>query len=158
MSGSERTHLTTAAGLQALQAEIAELEGPGRDQIAAQIRTAREWGDLKENGEYHAAKEAQAHLETKIAQLRDRLRNAEVVEASAGGAVAGLGSTVEVEDEATGRRSTYVLASALDAAPGEGRLSVESPVGAGLMGASAGDVAVVSLPRGEKRLRVVSVA
>jgi transcription elongation factor GreA len=147
----------TAEGMAVLQAELAELEGPGRERIAAQIRTAREWGDLKENGEYHAAKEAQAHLETKIAQLRERMLTADVVEAAAGG-VAGLGSVVEVEDEATGRRSTYTLVSSSQASPAEGKLSIESPVAAALEGLRAGDVAVAALPRGEKRLRIVSVS
>ena len=146
----------TASDLEALRAEVRELETNGRAEIAAEIKTAREWGDLKENGEYHAAKEAQAHLETRIAQLRDRLLNAEVVEAASGD-VAGLGSTVEVEDEAAGRRSTYTLVSSTEAVPEEGKLSVESPVGVALLGVREGDVAVASLPRGEKRLRVLRV-
>src|SRR4051795_2863028 len=74
----------TAEGLDALRAELEELETTGREQIAAQIKTAREWGDLKENAEYHAAKEAQAHLETKILRLREKLVAAEVVEVQRG--------------------------------------------------------------------------
>ena len=146
----------TAAGLEALRAELAELEGSGRARIAEQIRVARDYGDLKENAEYHAAKEAQAHLETKIAQLRERALAAEVVEVESGDVVA-FGSTVEVEDETSGKRSTYTLVSSTEAAPGAGKLSVESPVAAALLGLRAGDVAVAALPRGEKRLRVVAV-
>jgi len=148
--------LVTAAGLEALLAELRELEGDGRRAIAAQIKTAREWGDLKENGEYHAAKEAQAHLETRIAHLRERTLTAEVVEASTG-EVVGLGSTVEVEDEASGRRRTYTLVSSHEASPAEGRLSAESPVAVALLGLRPGEVAVASLPRGEQRLKVLSV-
>jgi len=148
--------MMTADGLASLQAELAELEGDGRQRIAAQIKTAREWGDLKENGEYHAAKEAQAHLETKIAQIRDRIQSADVVETTQGDVV-GFGSTVEVEDEDSGRRSTYTLVSSRDAVPAEGKLSVESPVAAALLERRAGDVVAVSSPRGERRLRVVSV-
>jgi transcription elongation factor GreA len=148
----------TEEGLAKLQAEIDELEGPARQEIAKQIKTAREWGDLKENAEYHAAKNAQAHLETKILQLRDQLKNAEIVESAKGGDVVAFGSTVEVEDEESGKRSTYKLVSALDAAPADGLLGFESPVGTALRGKRAGEVAVVATPRGERRLRVVSIS
>ncbi|UGS36612.1 GreA/GreB family elongation factor [Capillimicrobium parvum] len=146
----------TADGLAALQAELDELEGAGRQQIARQIKTAREWGDLKENAEYHAAKEAQAHLETRILRLRERIKNADVVEV-AGGDVVAFGSTVEVEDE-SGRRTTYRLVSSNEADAAQGLLSAESPVAAALDGKRAGDVGVVSTPRGERRLKVVSVS
>jgi transcription elongation factor GreA len=146
----------TAEGLDALRAELEELETTGREQIAAQIRTAREWGDLKENAEYHAAKEAQAHLETKILRLREKLLKADVVEVQGGDEV-GFGSTVEVEDEATGKATTYTLVSSTEAAPGEGKLGMDSPVAAALVGRRAGDVARVQTPRGERRFKVVSV-
>lgn len=149
--------LVTAAGLEALLAELAELEGPGRQRIAAQIKTAREWGDLKENGEYHAAKEAQAHLETRIAQLRERTLTAEVVETTTGDVI-GLGSTVEVEDEASGRRRTYMLVSSHEADAAAGRLSAESPVAVALLGHRTGEVAIAELPRGEQRLKILSVS
>jgi transcription elongation factor GreA len=147
----------TADGLEALRAELEELETNGRDQIAQQIKTAREWGDLKENAEYHAAKEAQAHLETKILKLRERVLQANVVEKT-GGAADGVafGSTVELEDE-SGKNVTYTLVAAHEAAPGEGRLSVESPVGAALSGLKPGDTATIPTPRGERKLRVVSI-
>ena len=149
-------HAMTPEGLEALRREIEELEGPGRAEIARQIKTAREWGDLKENAEYHAAKEAQAHLETRIVRLRDRLSKAEVVEVASGDVV-GFGSTVEVEDEEGGGRATYTLVSSRDAAAGQGKLSIESPVAVALRGKSAGEVAVVQTPRGERRLKVVAV-
>ncbi len=146
----------TAEGLEALKAEINELEGPGRDAIASQIKTAREWGDLKENAEYHAAKEAQAHLETKIKVLRHKMQTAVIVEA-AGGDVVGFGSTVEVEDE-SGKRATYTLVSSMDAAPAKGMLSVESPVAHALTGKRAGATANVPTPRGHRALKIVTVS
>jgi transcription elongation factor GreA len=146
----------TAEGLDALRAELEELETSGREQIAAQIKTAREWGDLKENAEYHAAKEAQAHLETRILKLREKLTTAQVVEVKKGGEV-GFGSKVEVEDETTGKTVSYTLVSSRDASPSDGRLSTDSPVAAALRGRRAGDVAVVQTPRGERRFKVVSV-
>jgi transcription elongation factor GreA len=147
----------TAEGLEALRAELAELEGPGRQEIAKQIKTAREWGDLKENAEYHAAKEAQAHLETRILKIRDRIKNAEVVEVSSGGTV-GFGSTVVVEDESTGKQTTYRIVASNEADIAKGLLSAESPVAAALDGKSAGDVGVVTTPRGERRLKLVEVS
>lgn len=147
----------TAEGLAALQAEIDRLEGEGRADIARQIKVARDFGDLSENAEYHAAKEAQAHLETRILRLREQLANAQVVEVTQGD-VAGFGSTVEVEDDASGRRSTYRLVSAQEAAPARGLISMDSPVAAALRGRRAGDVVEVQAPRGARRLRVVAVS
>ncbi len=146
----------TAADLESLRAEIAELEGPARAAIAEEIKTARGFGDLKENAEYHEAKNAQARLETKILQLRDRMLNARVVEA-AHGEVVGFGSTVELEDEATSKRVTYTIVAAHEASAPDGRLSAESPVAAALDGLRIGQVAVVPAPRGERRLKVLSV-
>ena len=80
----------TADELEKIRRELGQLESTGRAQMAARIKTAREWGDLKENAEYHAAKEDQAHLETKIARLRDQIRSAVVVETS------GTSETVEI--------------------------------------------------------------
>src|SRR6476469_1571979 len=113
------SNLTTAAGLEALERELAELEGGGRNEIAARIKTAREWGDLKENAEYHDAKNDQAHLETKIARLRSRIANAVVVSADGerGDAVA-FGSTVVVVDD-KGAEQTWQIVGSSEAAPRE---------------------------------------
>jgi transcription elongation factor GreA len=102
----------TAQGLEALKAELARLEGDGRRAIAQRILAARELGDLKENAEYHIAKEDQAHLETRIARLAERLRNARVVEAASDGDAVSFGSTVTVADLESGRESTYTLVGA----------------------------------------------
>ena len=149
-------NLTTAEGLAALQAELAGLEGDGRREIAERIRTAREWGDLKENSEYHDAKNEQAHLETRIARLRDRIAGAVVVEESSG-AVVGFGSTVVVRDQ-TGLEQTWQIVSSRDAAPKDGRVSAESPLAEALLGRSAGEQAAVALPRGTRTLTIVSVS
>jgi transcription elongation factor GreA len=153
----EATNMMTAAGLQALEGELAELEGDGRREIAERIKTAREWGDLKENSEYHDAKNDQAHLETKIARLREKIADALVVEEDAAAAgVVGFGSTVVVRD-ADGVERTWRIVSSHDAAPGDGRLSAESPVAVALLGRAPGDQASVSLPKGRRTLTVVSV-
>jgi len=155
---NEPANLTTAAGLEALHAELAELEGDGRREIAGRIKTAREWGDLKENSEYHDAKNEQAHLETRIQRLREKIANAVIVEDEAPtGGVVGFGSTVVVRDE-NGREQTWQIVSSRDAAPGEGRVSAESPMASALMGRASGDQVAVSLPRGSRSLTILSVS
>lgn len=157
MSEPVSDYTITADGLARLEAELADLEGRGREEVAARIKTAREWGDLKENGEYHAAKEAQAHLETRILYLRDRTLNA-VVAAGDGASTVSFGSTVTVRDEERGSEQTFTLAGSAESDVGKGVLSIASPVAKALLGAAPGDVVAVALPSGgERRLRVVSV-
>lgn len=148
---------TTAAGLARLMDELAELEGPARRAIAERIKTAREWGDLKENSEYHDAKNDQAHLETRIARLRERTADAILVEETAATDTIGYGATVTVVDD-TGRESTWRIVASHEAAGSTELLSVESPVARALTGATVGDEVVVALPRGERRLRVLNIA
>jgi transcription elongation factor GreA len=151
-------NMTTAAGLEALKAELAQLQGEGRREIAERIKTAREWGDLKENAEYHDAKNEQAHLETRIARLRERIAGAVVVEEGGGTAgVVRFGSTVVVREE-DGQERTWTIVGSAEAAPAEGRLSAESPVASALMGRSEGDEVAVSLPRGTRTLAILRVA
>jgi transcription elongation factor GreA len=155
----EPTNLITAEGLETLKAELAVLEGEGRREIAERIKTAREWGDLKENSEYHDAKNEQAHLETKIARLREKIADAVIVkeESVGAGGVVSFGSTVVVRD-AEGVEKTWRIVSSHDAAPGDGRLSAESPVAVALLGRAPGEETSVSLPRGKRTLTVVSVS
>jgi transcription elongation factor GreA len=152
------TTLMTAEGLEALRAEIAHLETAGRSEIAAKIKTARGWGDLKENAEYHAAKNDQAHLETRILKLRDRLRKAEVVEEGAGDSeLARFGATVSYDDLTNGGSQTFRLVSVQDAQPADGLMSVESPVARALMGHRVGDTVEVPTPRGSRQLRLTAI-
>src|SRR6201991_1511945 len=109
MAGLSEPVVMTAEGLRALQAELEQLETVARREIAERIKTAREWGDLKENSEYHDAKNDQAHLETKILRIREQLLAAEVREVDTQTDVVGFGSTIEVEDTGSGRRQTYSL-------------------------------------------------
>jgi len=144
----------TAAGLEALKAELAELEGPARNALSKRILAAREEGDLKENAEYHIAKEDQAHLETKILRLRERLRLAVVVEADDGAAVVSFGSTVTVTDTESGREQRFTIVGPTEANLAAGKLSSESPVATALMGAAPGDTVDVHTPRGVKHWKV----
>ena len=145
----------TREGLAQLKSELEELEGEGRRAIAQRILVARELGDLSENAEYHAAKEDQAHLETKIKRLVERLRNAVVVDAPSDATVVSFGTTVTVADEETGREATYTLVGPTEADLSAGKLSAESPVARALMGSRAGDEIQVQTPRGVRRQRVV---
>src|SRR3954454_4173093 len=119
----------TAEGLEALKEELHRLENEGRQTIAQRISAAREHGDLKENAEYHIAKEDQAHLETRISRLAARLRNAVVVEEGAGeDGVVSFGATVAVVDEGSGREAEYTIVGPTEADRARGRISAESPV------------------------------
>ena len=150
--------LMTRADYERLEREIQELETSARGEMAERIKAARELGDLKENAEYHDAKDAQAILETRILRLRVQLTRAQVVEAEGGGDAIAFGSEVEVADRDSGKRSTYTLVSAVDADAAAGRLSVESPVAQALVGARAGDVVEIPTPKGTRTLEVIAIA
>ncbi len=148
----------TQAGLVALKAELGQLETGARREIAERILIARGHGDLKENAEYHAAKEDQAHLETKILRLRQRLRNAVVVETDVVTTDRfAFGRSAEVRDEATGEVHTWSIVGATEADRAAGKLSAESPVARALLDRSAGDTVEVPTPRGPRRLTIERV-
>jgi transcription elongation factor GreA len=140
----------TEEGIAALREEIEQLEGPGRTEMAARIKVAREMGDLKENAEYHIAKEDQAHLETKIKRLRERLRTAVVVEVDGAADRFAFGRTAEVLDETKGAVNTWTLVGSTEADLAAGRLSAESPIGQALMNAEPGEAVEVETPRGSR--------
>jgi transcription elongation factor GreA len=148
----------TPEGLVSLKAELGELETVGRREIAARILVARGHGDLKENAEYHAAKEDQAHLETRIQRLRSRLRKAVVVETAQNAGVFSFGSTAEVVDEGTGGSFTWTIVGPTEADLAGGKLSAESPVARALINHGPGDVVEVTTPRGPRRLRIERLA
>jgi transcription elongation factor GreA len=140
----------TPEGIAALREEIEQLEGRGRTEMAARIKAARELGDLKENAEYHIAKEDQAHLETRIKRLRRRLDNAVVVEASADEDRFAFGRTAEVLDETSGNVNTWTLVGSTEADLAAGRLSAESPIGKALRDSPLGERVEVETPRGAR--------
>lgn len=151
-----QTNQITPEGLEELKEELALLEGEARRDIAERISIARDFGDLKENSEYHDAKNEQAFLETKILRLRERLTQAVVVEQATGtGAV--FGSSVRLRDEESGKELTYRLVGATEADLADGKLSIESPVAQAVVGRSVGDTVKVPTPRGERRYKLLSV-
>ncbi len=144
----------TPEGLAALEAEIAELEGPARTEMAARIKAARELGDLKENAEYHIAKDDQAHLETRIKRLRAKLRDAVVVESEGDGGTFAFGRRALVEEADSGKEHEWTLVGSTEADVGAGRISAESPVGQALMDSAVGSDVTVSTPGGERVYRI----
>jgi transcription elongation factor GreA len=155
MSESTGSESITPEGIVALRAELEELEGPRRTEMAARIKEARELGDLKENADYHIAKDDQGHLEARIKRLRERLRKAEVVEATEAPPDSfGFGRTAEVLDESSGKTNTWTLVGPTEADFAQGKLSIESPVGRALRDTKVGAAVTVETPRGEKTYRV----
>jgi transcription elongation factor GreA len=151
---TQRNEQLTEAQRAALEAELAELEGPRRTAIVQAIQTAREEGDLSENFEYHAAKNEQGFLEARIRTLRERLAHAvSVDESELPEGVAGTGSVVTLEDDA-GERMEFEISSV----GGPGAVSPESPLGRALVGRRAGDQVEVEAPRGSWTARIVSVS
>ena len=144
----------TAEGAERLRAELAELTGR-RPEVIGRIRTAKEHGDLKENSEYHAAREEQSFLEGRIQALEARLRDAVITAAPAAGEGAGVGSRVTVSID--GDEVQYTLVGSAEADPSAGRLSVASPVGKALLGSKGGDDVDVETPRGRVAYRVLKV-
>ena len=146
----------TAEGDARLRAELDELTRVRRPQILARIRTAKEHGDLKENAEYHAAREEQSFLEGRVQAIEARLRSAVIVEAPAAGSRVGLGSVVTLDDD--GETVVYTIVGADESDPARGRISSSSPVGRALVGRDSGDYVVVSTPAGEARYRILDIA
>ena len=150
-----RLEALTAEGAERLQTELDHLTRVRRPDVIARIRTAKEHGDLKENAEYHAAREEQSFLEGRVQALEARLRSAVIVDAPVRGARVGLGSRVTVE--ADGETVTYAIVGASDSDPAAGRISSSSPVGRALVGHDVGDSVVVRTPAGDRQYRIVEI-
>jgi transcription elongation factor GreA len=147
---SDKPEPMTAAQKTQLETELAELEGPRRAAVVEAIATARGFGDLSENFEYHAAKNEQGLLEHRIRQLKDRLDRSVVVDGtSAPSGTIGVGSKAEIEDD-RGERMSVEISSV-------GGVSPDSPLGRALLGSKAGDEVEVHAPKGSWRARVLSV-
>ncbi len=149
--------ILTPEGLANLKSELDHLSTARRREVAARIKEAREFGDISENAEYDDAKNEQAMLEARIAQLEDKLRSASVIDASdLGTDLVRVGSIVHVKDEA-GKSTKYTIVGSAEAKPAALRLSNESPVGKALLGRKRGDDVLISTPRGERRLKITKI-
>ena len=144
-----RQAVITPEGLEKLKEEIEHLSTAKRREVAARIKEAREFGDISENAEYDDAKNEQALLEGRIAQLEERLRRATVIDEKALGTdEVGFGSIVHVKDQKTGDSQKFQIVGSTEANPLEHKLSNESPIGKALVGRKRNDVVTVEVPRG----------
>jgi transcription elongation factor GreA len=149
----------TEEGMQNLKDELKHLESVERPKISAQIAEARDKGDLSENAEYDAAKEAQGLLEAKIAQLRTIISNARIIdESQLDNSKALILSTVKVKNQKNGMVAKYTLVSAKEADLKTGKISVESPIGKGLLGKVVGDVVEIKVPNGVMNFEVLEIS
>jgi len=149
----------TVQGAERLRQELHELKTVKRPRVIQAIAEARAHGDLKENAEYHAAKEQQSFIEGRISELEDKLGNAEVIDVrklNAGGKIV-FGATVDLIDEASGEEATYQIVGNDEADIKEGRISLSSPIARALIGKEEGDLATVHAPGGVKKYEIVAV-
>jgi transcription elongation factor GreA len=147
----------TAEGATKLKAELEELKGPKRDEMARRLRSAIQMGDLSENADYHKAKEDQAFMEGRIQELEYLLKNATVVEAAEVSTDAvQVGTRVTVQEEGY-PPETYFMVGAKEADPRNGRISNESPIGQALMGGRVGDEVIAVTPGGSLKLKILKI-
>ena len=148
----------TSLRLQDLEKELNYLKTTREREIAAMIAEARSYGDLSENSEYDAAKNEQAKLYGRIAEIEDILSHAVIIEdENEANGLVGLGCTVVVEDLNTGKQITYRITGSQEANPMENKLSDDSPFGRGIVGKSEGDTFMVNAPAGSYQMKVISV-
>jgi transcription elongation factor GreA len=149
----------TAAGHQALESELKRLVGVERPRIIELIAEARGHGDLSENAEYHAAKEAHGLNEGRIAELEDKLSRAEVIDVSKliGSKTIKFGATVTLVDEDTEEKKTYQIVGDVEADVKDGKISISSPIARALIGKSVGDTVEVAAPGGARSYEITKV-
>jgi transcription elongation factor GreA len=151
--------LMSPEGFEKLKSELDELKGNGRRDIAKAIAEAREKGDLSENAEYHAAKDAQGMLEFKINELEKKLVNVKLIdESQIDTSKVGILSKVTIRNKKTGKDISYKLVSEAESDIKSGKLSINSPIGKGLLGKNVGETAEVSTPNGKLEFEIIGIA
>ncbi len=150
--------LLTQEGLEKIKAELDELVSVGRKEVAAKLKEAISYGDLSENSEYDSAKNEQAELEVKILQLEDKIRRAKIItESDTSAGTVSIGNVVKIKDEQDGEIMEYKIVGASEADPLEGKISNDSPVGAGVLGHKEGDTIEVVVPDGTREYTIISI-
>ncbi len=148
----------TKEGLEKLTNELATLKSKGRSDIAKQIAEARDKGDLSENAEYDAAKDAQGHLEAKIAKLEELMSYARLIdESKIDTSFVSILSKVTIKNKKNGASVTYMLVSEEEADLKAGKISTQSPIGKGLLGKKKGDSAKIKTPAGEMEFEITNI-
>ena len=148
----------TIAGYKSLEEELQRLKAVERPRIIAAISEARAHGDLSENAEYHAAKEAQGLNEARVAELEDKISRAEIIDTSKlSGDTVKFGATVSLEDEDTGDKVKYSIVGDTEANLREGKISISSPIARALIGKSNGESVEVRTPKGTRAFQLLKV-
>lgn len=156
---SKKISYYTKDGLEKLKSELSLLKSKGRTDIAHQIAEARDKGDLSENAEYDAAKDAQGHLEAKIAQLEDLVSNARLLdETNIDTSKVSILSRVTIKNKKNNTKVTYTLVSEEEADLKAGKISTMSPIGKGLLGKKVGELARIITPAGEIEFEVMDIS
>ena len=148
----------TAEGFQALDAELRRLKTQERPAVTAAISEARQHGDLSENAEYHAAKERQGWIESRIAEIEDRMARAQIIDVSKlSGSQVKFGATVSVVDEDTEEEARYQIVGEHEADVRAGKISIASPIARAMIGKETGDVVEVNTPGGVKAYEILKI-
>jgi transcription elongation factor GreA len=148
----------TSEGLQQLEEELAYLQTEKREELSRKLEAAIAQGDLKENADYHDAKEEQGFVEARIRDIEDSLRRAKIIDENGPSDIVRVGSTVTVSEEGFDEEETYVIVGAAEADPAAGRISNESPIGRALLGTRIGEVAKAETPGGAIKFAILSIS
>jgi len=150
-------HYLTPEGAERLKAELEQLKGSGREELANRLRSAVQMGDLSENADYHKAKEDQGFMEGRIQELEYLLKNVVIIEKNGAQLeYVDIGAHVTIQEEDY-EPETYHLVGAKEADPRNGRISNESPIGSALIGHGVGEVVVVDTPGGQIHLKIIKI-
>ena len=148
----------TRAGADALKRELKHLKSVERPKNVKDIEVAREHGDLRENADYHAAKEKQSHIAGRIEHIEDRLARAEIIDVTRlSGERVVFGATVKLEDSDSGAKVQYAIVGETEADLKKGRISITSPIARGLVGREVGDTVKIRTPGGEREYEILEV-
>ena len=153
---NESSYYLTHEGMAKLKAELDQLKGVKRRELAKRLRSAIQMGDLSENADYHKAKEDQAFLEGRIQEIEYLLRNATIIERNPSAEQVGLGNHVTIQEDGF-PPETYHIVGAKEADPRNGKISNDSPIGAALMGGHVGDVVTATTPGGQIKLKILKI-
>ena len=155
---SEKNTLVTEEGLKKLQEEFDYLVTQKRKEIVEKIKLARSYGDLSENSEYHAAKDEQAFVETRIQQLENIIRNAKLIDVSLDSKdVVSVGKTVVFQEIPDGELEEFVIVGSTESDPLQGKISNDSPMGQSLLGKQVGEIVNVQTPSGDIKVKIIEV-
>ncbi|MDP4133105.1 MAG: transcription elongation factor GreA [Bacillota bacterium] len=155
---ADKQYLLTEKGLRDLQKELEYSKTTRRKEVAEHLKLARSYGDLSENSEYDEAKDEQAKLEARIAELENILNNVKIIdEGDIGSEVVGIGATVVIYNKTMDMEITYSLVGSAEADPLNGKISDESPIGRALIGSKIGEVVTAMAPMGEIELEIKKI-